>query len=70
MTTKKRISRRIVNTKRHTTHYVIGGEQVPVLKARQMTLRGELAGVRVVGSHIQAKVGCNPLYSLPTTTVR
>ena len=67
MTTKKRISRRILNSKRHTTHYVIGGKEVPVEKARQMASKGLLAGVRVVGDHIQAKIGCTPLYKLPTT---
>lgn len=64
--TKKRITRRIVNSKRHTTHYVVGGNKVSVIEARRMAEKGLLAGVRVVGNHIQAKPGATPLSSLPT----
>ena len=63
----KRISRRIVSTKRHTTHYVIGGQKMTVSQAKQLASKGQLAGVRVVGNHIQAKLGCTPLHKLPTT---
>lgn len=66
MTMKQRISRRIVSPKRHVTHYVIGGKSVTVAQATKMASRGQLAGVRVVGDHIQAKIGCTPLSCLPT----
>lgn len=65
-TKKQRISRRVVNTKRHTTGYVVGGKTISVDRARKMASRGQLAGVRVVGDHIQANLGCKPLYDLPT----
>lgn len=65
--TKKRITRRVVNSKRHTTHYVISGRRISVGYAVRMARQGRLAGVRVVGNHIQAAPGCRPLNLLPTT---
>jgi hypothetical protein len=64
--TKKRVSKRVVNSKRHTTHYVIGGKTVSVSEATTMARKGLLAGVRVVGNHIQSAIGCRPLSKLPT----
>lgn len=62
-----RISRRLVNTKRHTTGYVISGQNYTVAQARRMAERGQLSGVRVVGRHIQAVPGRKRLTSLPQT---
>ena len=61
----KRATRRIVNTKRHTTGYVVGGEQLSVAQARTMARRGQIANVRVVGKHIQAVPGKQRLTDLP-----
>lgn len=64
---KKRVTRRVVDVKRHTTGYIVGGEFMTVAKARIEAERGKIAGVRVVGRHIQAAIGRKPLSNLPTT---
>ena len=61
----KRITKRIVDVKRHTTGYVVSGEQMSVAKTRQLANRGQIAGVRVVGKHVQAKNGRRRLSDLP-----
>jgi len=61
----QRITRRVVNTKRHTTGYVVGGEVYSVAQTRNMASRGDIAGVRVVGRHIQSVPGRKRLSDLP-----
>lgn len=71
MASKKKalkITRRLVNSKRHTTGYVIGGKKTTVPAARQLALQGRLSNVRVVGRHIQGVPG-NSLATLPVTIV-
>lgn len=64
-----RITRRLVNTKRHTVGFVLtGGKQVSRSKAIQMASGGHIAGVRVVngsqGRYLQS-TGNTGLYELP-----
>jgi len=61
----RRITRRVVNTKRHTTGYVVGGEVYSVAQTRNMARRGEVSNVRVVGRHIQSVPGKQRLTDLP-----
>jgi len=63
----QRITRRIVSTKRHTTGYVVGGKQMTVAQTRKLVELGQVAGVRVVGTHIQSENGRKRLLDLPTT---
>ena len=65
--TRKRITRRIVNRRRHVQAYVVGGQEMTVAQTRNLVERGEVAGVRVVGQHIQALSGRRRLSDLPTT---
>lgn len=62
-----RVTRRIVNTKRHTTGYVIGGKSQSVAQARKLASTGRVSGVRVVGKHIQSIPGRKRLTDLPAT---
>jgi len=62
----KRATQRIVNSRRHTTGYVVGGEKISVAQARTLAKRGRIANVRVVGQHIQAVPGKQRLTDLPT----
>ncbi len=62
-----RISKRVVNTKRHTTGYMISGKFHSVREAKRLATQGRIQGVRVVGNHIQAENGRKLLSSLPTT---
>lgn len=62
-----KISRRIVNTKRHTTGYVISGQTYSVAAARRLVEQGQISGVRVVGRHIQSEPGRRRLAELPAT---
>lgn len=62
-----KITRRITNTKRHTTGYVVGGQNRTVAQTRKMAERGEVSGVRVVGRHIQSVSGRKNLLDLPST---
>ena len=64
---KKRITRRIVSTKRHTTGYVISGKTFTVPQVCKMAATGKISGVRVVGNHIQAVPGRKRLTDLPET---
>lgn len=66
--TKTRLYRRVVNKKRHTLGYIAaGGKFLSVKQATQAANSGQIAGVRVVGNHIQAAIGAKPLYNLPAT---
>ena len=62
----KKITKRIVSKKRHTTGYVVGGEELSVAKTRQLASRGQISGVRVVGKHVQSQSGRRRLTDLPT----
>ena len=65
-----RINRRIVNSKRHTTGFVItGNREIARSKAVSMARRGQISGVRVIsgpsGPYLMS-TGKRSLYSLPT----
>ena len=63
---KKRLYKRVVTPKRHTKGYIAtGGEFITVKQALQQTKNDLISGVRVVGKHIQAEIGSQPLYRLP-----
>ena len=61
----KRISKRLVTSKRHTVGYVVGGKRQTVRQSVQLARRGEIIDVRAVGRHIQAMPGCGRLSDLP-----
>lgn len=68
---KMRISKRIVNTKRHTQGYMIGSRFVSTNEARRLATQGRISGVRVVGGHIQSVNGSKRrLSDLPTEVRR
>lgn len=62
----QKITKRIVNVRRHTQGYVVGGCEVSVSQARKMAASGRLRGVQVVGGHIQSLPGKKRLSELPT----
>lgn len=62
---KLRISRRLVSPKRHTMGYVMNGRVYSVEQATRLARNGQVAGVRVVGNHIQADTGRRRLTDLP-----
>lgn len=66
---KMRISKRIVDVKRHTKGYEIAGKRYSVAQTRKLAERGRLSGVRVVGRHVQAENGRKRLSSLPMKIV-
>lgn len=62
----QKITKRIVDVRRHTKGYVIGGETLSVSQALKMAVAGRLRGVQVVGDHIQSLPGKRkPLSQLP-----
>ena len=61
----KRISKRLVTTRRHTVGYVVGGKRHTVRQSVQLARRGEIIDVRAVGRHIQSMPGCGRLSDLP-----
>lgn len=65
-----KITQRVVDARRHTQGYVAGGKQYTVAQMRQMTTSGKIAGVQVVGNHIQASPGSPPLSTLPVKIAR
>ncbi len=65
-----RITKRLVNTKRHTVGYVINGKKYTVAKARAFATQGRIHGVRVVGNHIQSIPGRKKLTRLATAVER
>ena len=65
-----RITRRLVNVRRHTTGYIIGGKQHSVSATRKLASAGRISGVQVVGNHVQAVPGRRRLTDLPTDIVR
>lgn len=69
MTKQYKISRRVLNTKRHCTAYIIGGRTVSVPKAAQLAKRGLLPNVVKNGRHIQSRPNTRRLSDL-TATVR
>tara|TARA_B100000614_G_scaffold262915_1_gene301194 strand:- start:20022 stop:20288 length:267 start_codon:yes stop_codon:yes gene_type:complete len=69
MAAKMRINRRIVNSKRHTTGYIVtGGRRITRAQAVRMARKGELSGVRAIQgngvSYIQSTTN-RSLYDLP-----
>lgn len=66
-----KVTRRYVNTKRHTLAYQIAGKKVSRQQATKMAREGQLSGVVAVGNHIQSLPLVKPkLYDLPATIVR
>lgn len=61
----QKITKRIVDARRHTQGYVVGGKEVSVPQARKMAAAGCLRGVQVVGQHIQSLPGKKRLSELP-----
>ena len=76
MTATQKVTRRIVNTKRHTIGYVIAGKSYSLENSNQrksllsMARKGQISGVRAVGNHIQAMPGRKRLSTLPKTIER
>lgn len=64
-TASKKITKRVVDVRRHTKGYIVGGKEVSVPQARRMAAAGNLRGVQVVGNHIQAIPGQTRLSELP-----
>lgn len=60
-----KITRRIVDKKRHTVGYVVNGKNMTVAQTRRLAESGSIAGIRVVGSHIQSEPGRRKLTDLP-----
>ena len=67
---KMRISARVTNTKRHTTGYVIHGKFHSVSQVRTLAANGWIAGVRVIGNHVQSIPGRRRLAELPVRVDR
>jgi len=65
-----KVTSRIVNVRRHTTGYIVGGQQYSVSQTLQMAKAGKISGVQVVGDHIQAQRGARKLSDLPTRIER
>lgn len=63
---KLRITRRVVNTKRHTIGYIAKQRFYSIPQITRLAKTGAVAGVRVVGNHIQAPPGARRLIDLPT----
>jgi hypothetical protein len=62
-----RLTKRVVNTKRHTIGYKAAKEFYSTSQITRMAKKGEVAGVRVVGNHIQTPPGARRrLVDLPT----
>lgn len=67
---RMKITRRFVNTKRHTVGYFVGGQRRTVAQTTKLASQGLISNARVVGKHVQAAVGATPLYDLPSKVVR
>ena len=67
---KMRISSRVVNVKRHTQGYMISGKLHSVSQTKSLAANGRIAGVRVIGDHIQAIPGRRRLSDLPVRVDR
>lgn len=65
-----KVTSRIVNVRRHTTHYVAGGKKYSVSQIRNLAAKGRVKGVQVVGNHIQAVPGAKRLTDLPTKVMK
>jgi len=68
--TKKRITRQLLDIKRHVQGYVVGGDRLTVAQTRKLAERDQIFGVQPVGRHIQAIPGRKTLSSLPFDLVR
>jgi hypothetical protein len=60
-----RLTKRVVNGKRHTTGYMAGKRFIPVSEATRMAKDGLIRGVMAVGGHIQSSPGQSRLTDLP-----
>ncbi len=64
-----RLTRRIVDVRRHTKGYIAGGKEYSVAQIRKLVAGGRVSGVQVVGKHIQAMPGRRRLTDLPMKIV-
>jgi len=68
---KIRLTKRVISTKRHTLGYKAAKEFYSTSQITLKAKRGEVAGVRVVGNHIQTPPGAKRrLIDLPTEIKR
>jgi len=65
-----KITSRVVNVRRHTIGYVVGGRKYTVSQTRTMAEKGRIKGVQVVGNHVQALPGGKRLTDLPTKNTK
>ena len=65
-----RITSRVVDVRRHTKGYVVGGKKYSVSQMRNLAAKGRVRGVQVVGNHIQAVPGTRRLTDLPMKVVK
>ena len=65
-----RITKRLVNVRRHTTGYIIGGKRHTVIQASKLAKAGRLPNVQVVGNHIQAMPGSRRLTDLTMQIIK
>lgn len=65
-----RLTKRVVSSKRHTQGYMAGSRYITTSEARRLASAGRIAGVRVVGNHIQSEIGRRRLSDLPTQVMR
>ena len=65
-----KITRRFVDSKRHTVGYFVGGQRRSVKEVTKLARQGRIRNARIVGNHVQAAIGAQPFYSLPETIVR
>lgn len=60
-----KITSRVVDVRRHTKGYVMGGKRYTVAQTRNLAAKGRVQNVQVVGNHIQAIPGHRRLTDLP-----
>ena len=61
----QKVTKRIVDVRRHTQGYVVGGKEMSGPQARKLAASGQLRGIQVVGKHIQSVPGKRRLSELP-----
>lgn len=64
-----KVTSRIVDVRRHTKGYIVGGKKHTVAQVRKLVASGRVKGVQVVGNHIQALPGQPRLTDLPMKIV-
>lgn len=66
------ITKRIVNVRRHTVAYMVGGQRMTIAQTRRMARAGNIRNVQVVGNHVQSIPGSRTrrLSDLPVSVER